>query len=109
MLTLMMILLILASAFLILLVLLQPGKADMGSSFGGAAGQMGVMFGMQKTANLLATITKVTAAVIILLVLVTNRFVVPNSDAHTNVKKVITEGQAVPKSMPSAPVAPAHK
>ncbi len=100
--TLVMLLIILASAFLILLVLLQPGKADMGAAFGGGIGsQMGSMFGTEKTKNILATATKVIAVIILLLTLTTNRFLVGGNNGSGNVKKIITEGKSL--NMKSAP------
>lgn len=97
MLTLIMLLLIVAAAFLIALVLVQPGKADMSAAMGGISSQMGSMFGMQKSVNILAKITKVVAVIILFVILATNRFIVPNSSTHNvQVKKVITEGQNIP-------------
>ena len=100
--TLVMLLIILASAFVILLVLLQPGKADMGATFGGGIGsQMGSMFGTEKTKNILATATKVAAVLILLLTLTTNKFLVGGNNNSGSVKKIITEGKSV--NMKSAP------
>lgn len=65
---------IIASLLLIVVVLLQPGKGDLSASFGGLSSQMGSMFGMQKTANLLAKITQGIAAFILVLALATNLF-----------------------------------
>lgn len=106
--TLVMLLIILASAFIILLVLLQPGKADMGATFGGGiGGQMGSMFGMEKTKNILATVTKITAAVIMLLALTTNKFLVGGNNSGAAMQKIVTEGKTVNMKTAPASQAPA--
>ena len=111
MITLLMILSIFAAILMIILVLLQPGKADMGSAMGGFSSQMGSVFGMQKSANILATITKVLAGVILVVILSTNKFFLPNSSGTTQVKKVITEGvnMTAPPLMPGQAPAPQPK
>ncbi len=110
MITLLMILSIFAALFLILLVLLQPGKGDMSAAMGGFSSQMGSVFGMQKSANILATITKVTAGIILVLILATNKFFLTNAGSGEPVKKVITEGQNInlnaPPQMPGQAPAP---
>ncbi len=85
---------------LILLVLVQPGKADMGATFGGLGSQMGTMFGTERSKNILATATKVCAVAILVLVLVTNKFFVGGNDKA--VQKIVTEGQSS-SVMQSAP------
>ncbi len=86
------ILTILIAILLILLVLVQPGKADMGATFGGLGSQMGTMFGTERSKNILAQATKICAAAILVLVLVTNKFFIGNNNEAVN--KIITEGQA---------------
>lgn len=103
---------IVVAILLILLVLVQPGKADMGATFGGLGSQMGNMFGNERSRNILATATKVCAGIIMLLVLVTNKFFVGGND---NVQKIITEGartsavQNAPKPKMPAQVQPSEE
>ena len=96
------ILLIIVAIFLIIAVLLQPGKGDMGATFGGGLGsQMGAMFGMQKTVSLLAKITRILAIAILLITLMVNKFfLTPKTEAE----KPVTEGASTQTEMPvSAP------
>ncbi len=106
--TLVMVLMILAAAFIIILVLLQPGKADMGATFGGGIGsQMGSMFGTEKTKNILATATKATALFILLLALGTNKFLVGGNYNTPAEQKIVTEGQTFNMKAAPATQAPA--
>ncbi len=68
------IIIILASILLVVVVLLQPGKGDLTATFGGLGGQMGSMFGMQRTANILQKITRYLAIGILALALLINLF-----------------------------------
>lgn len=95
------ILLIILSIFLIGLVLLQPGKGDLSAQFGGIGGQMGSMFGMQRTANLLSKMTKYLAAVILVLAVIANFFL--NDPEVQSVNKPVTEGAKAPATSPLAP------
>lgn len=93
------IIIILSSLFLIAVVLLQPGKGDLTATFGGLSGQFGTMFGMQKTKNILSTITKVLAAILFVLALLVNRFFVGSTTTgEGQVVKPVTEGAKVPAS-----------
>jgi protein translocase SecG subunit len=97
------ILIILISIVLIAFVLLQPGKGDLSASFGGIGGQMGTMFGMQRTVTMLAKLTKILAIAILFLVLIANKFFVGQETA--SVQKLSTEGAEAPLNMPmSTPV-----
>jgi preprotein translocase subunit SecG len=110
MLTLLMILSIIVAIFLIILVLLQPGKGDMSAAMGGFSSQMGSVFGMQKSANILAVVTKVLAGIILVIILATNKFFISNTGSSEPIKKVITEGQNInmtaPPQMPGKAPAP---
>ena len=98
------ILIILASIFLIIAVLLQPGKGDLTATFGGLSGQFGSMFGMQKTKNILSTTTKVLVASIFVLALLVNRFFVSGVGHQTGqTVKPVTEGAKVPVGNLAAP------
>jgi preprotein translocase subunit SecG len=80
--TVIVILSIIAAILLILVVLLQPGKGDLSASFGGIGSQMGSMFGMQKTANILAKITKYLAAFIVIMAILVNKFFIEPDEAE---------------------------
>lgn len=99
--TLFSILIIIIAIFMIIAVLLQPGKGDMGATFGGGLGsQMGAMFGMQKTVSLLAKITRYLAIAILLLTLLVNKFfLTPTVDAE----KPVTQGASTQTESPVAP------
>jgi len=93
------IIIILSSIFMIAVVLLQPGKGDLTATFGGLSGQFGTMFGMQKTKNILSTITKVLAVIIFVLALLVNRFFVGSTTTiEGQAVKPVTEGANVPAS-----------
>jgi preprotein translocase subunit SecG len=91
------ILVILASVLLIVVVLLQPGKGDLSSTFGGLSGQMGSMFGMTRTANILQKITRYLAIGILVVTLLINKFFLyPDTDSANRSNTVLpgTTGQA---------------
>ena len=94
------ILIILASIFLIIAVLLQPGKGDLTATFGGLSGQFGTMFGMQKTKNILSSTTKVLIGIIFVFAILVNRFFVSSvtHQAGTSIVKPVTEGAKLPAS-----------
>ena len=93
------ILIILASLFVIIAVLLQPGKGDLTATFGGLSGQFGTMFGMQKTKNILSSTTKVLIGIIFVFALLVNRFFVSSVGSQTGqVVKPVTEGAKLPAS-----------
>lgn len=87
------IIVILASILLIVVVLLQPGKGDLTATFGGLGGQMGSMFGMQRTANLLQKITRYLAIGILLIALLINKFFLyPSEEAASRSNTVLSTG-----------------
>lgn len=90
------IIIIICSILLIAVVLLQPGKGDLSATFGGISSQMGSMFGMQKTANILTRITKALAIAILVLTLFANKFFVGTGDYAPNELKPVTEGASKP-------------
>ncbi|PKL84969.1 MAG: preprotein translocase subunit SecG [Ignavibacteriae bacterium HGW-Ignavibacteriae-1] len=98
------IVMIILSVLLILVVLLQPGKGDMITGMGGLGGTFSSMLGSRRTLDLLSKITVGLAASIFVLALVTNKFFVGSGDETT---RPVTEGVAVPQSVPSTPVQPA--
>ncbi len=105
------ILILMGAILMIAVVLLQPGKGDLTATFGGLSSQFGAVFGMQRANDLLAKVTKWIAAIILVLILLTNKFFVSQHSVEQQVKPV-TEGTSVPtqQQMPGAltppPVAP---
>jgi preprotein translocase subunit SecG len=93
---LMVVLIIIASIFLIIAVLLQPGKGDLSATFGGFGGQMGSMFGMQRTKDIMSRVTQILAIIIFVFALLVNRFFVSGNSPQTQQVKPITEGAKVP-------------
>ncbi|MCO5252401.1 MAG: preprotein translocase subunit SecG [Candidatus Kapabacteria bacterium] len=98
------IVMIILSVLLILVVLLQPGKGDMITGMGGLGGTFSSMLGSRRTLDLLSKITVGLAASIFVLALMTNKFFVGSADEMT---RPVTEGVAVPQTVPSTPVQPA--
>ncbi len=88
--------LLLWAILMILVVLLQPGKGDLTATFGGISSQFGQVFGMQKATDLLAKITKWIAVVILLLILITNKFFVGQKSEEVRQVKPVTEGAQIP-------------
>ncbi len=110
MLEVMMIIMIIAAILLIVAVLVQPGKGDLSAQFGGMGGQFGSMFGMQRTANFLTRFTQILALVLIVMILVSNRFFIGNGTLEDVRPKSATEGAKVPTAAPQAPAqAPAQQ
>ncbi len=95
MLSILIIIILLGAILLIAAVLLQPGKGDLTATFGGISSQFGAVFGMQRANDLLAKITKWIAAIILILILITNKFFV-NQDKVEEQVKPVTEGAELP-------------
>lgn len=94
------ILIIIASALLILVVLLQPGKGDMLAGLGGGlANNLSSMFGSRRAMDLLMKITIGLAAAILVFTLLTNKFFVGQNQ---DVPKPLIEGTQLPPSAPPA-------
>ena len=89
------ILIIIAALLMIGVVLLQPGKGDLTATFGGLSSQFGQVFGMQRANNLLGTITKWIAAIILILIIAVNKFFV-TPEVQMQQAKPVTEGAKVP-------------
>ena len=114
MLTAMMILFVLAAVLLIGAVLLQPGKGSglSGGFGGGAAGQISTMFGARRTADFLQKFTFGLAIGILILILVTNKFLVSpavvTNAAGGDERTPITVGASKPAPQPvqQAPATP---
>jgi protein translocase SecG subunit len=94
------ILIIIASALLIMVVLLQPGKGDMLAGLGGGlTNNLTSMFGSRRTMDLLVKITIGLAVTILVFTLVTNKFFVGQNQ---DVPKPLIEGTQLPPSAPPA-------
>ena len=89
------ILILFGAVLVIIAVLLQPGKGDLTATFGGLSSQFGAVFGMQRANDLLAKVTKWIAAIVLVLVLLTNKFFVGQETAEQQIKPV-TEGAELP-------------
>jgi preprotein translocase subunit SecG len=90
--------------FLILAVMIQPGKGGMGSGFGGASGELGNMFGTRRTADFLVKSTIGLAIAIFVLTLVTNKILLPTGGDELT---PVTTGAKVP--MPAAVPMPSQQ
>jgi len=105
--TLLAILIIFGAVLMIAVVLLQPGKGDLTAAFGGLSSQFGAVFGMQRANDLLAKITKWIAAILLVLIILSNKFFIM-PETSSNELKPVTEGASVPmeQTMPGALTAP---
>jgi preprotein translocase subunit SecG len=97
------------SLFLIVVILLQPGKGgDVGNAFGGGLGS-GAMFGPRGAGNLLSRATTVVAVLFmttsITLALFSNKRMMEDSDVADELERLEAEEQVVPEGVDgSAPV-----
>lgn len=87
-------------------VLIQPGKGDLSAGFGGVGGQLGSMFGMRKTTDLLAKITIGLAAAVLILSVIVNKFLLP--DNENSAVAPVMQGAQAPAAAQQAPL-PAPK
>ncbi|ROL62428.1 preprotein translocase subunit SecG [Bacteroidetes/Chlorobi group bacterium ChocPot_Mid] len=103
--TVLIILILFGAILMIAVVLLQPGKGDLTATFGGLSSQFGAVFGMQRANDLLAKVTKWIAAIILILILLTNKFFVSQDTVKEQLKPV-TEGASVPAQQAPGNLAP---
>jgi protein translocase SecG subunit len=108
--TLLIILSIFASFLLILVVLIQPGKAEMISGMGGLGGQAMNMFGVRQSRNFLQNLTiGLTAGIMVAAILVNKVFLETKEGGE---RAPVTQGAALPTApLPTgspAPQAPAQ-
>lgn len=94
------ILMIIISALLILVVLIQPGKGDMATGLGTIGGSMSSMFGSRRAMDLLTKITVILAVSLMLLAMIANKFFVGQG---TELVKPVTEGVVVPNQAKPLP------
>lgn len=96
--TLLILLSVFASVLLILVVLIQPGKAEMISGMGGIGGQAMNLFGVRAGRNFLQNLTiGLTAAIMIIALLVNKVFL---TEAGTGERQATVEGAEVPVNAP---------
>jgi len=97
------ILLIILSAVLILVVLIQPGKGEMLTGVGGISGQFNSVLGTKKATDLLKNITVYSAVAIAVLCLVFNlSYERPVATQNNNLPATLERGEIAP-TPPSAP------
>lgn len=81
--------------FMILIILLQPAKGDMGAAFGGGGGGSGAVFGPRGPANMLQRATTVVAVMFmgtsITLALYSDPKILTDSNADTEMKAIQDE------------------
>lgn len=100
---------ILISILLVAAVLIQPGKGDLGASFGGGiGGQFGSMFGTRRTADFLTKFTIGLAMSIMILSVLANKFFVSDLTTEVGGRAPATQGAQIPTSM-STQQAPAQQ
>lgn len=93
----------LLAILLIAVVLIQPGKGDMASGFGGVGMGLGSMFGNRRATDLLTKITIGLAASILLLSVVANKFM--SNEAVEEITPVTQGATATPTATPpSVPI-----
>lgn len=101
--TFLIILMMIIAVLLIAVVLLQPGKGDMITGMSGLTNTFSSMLGSRRAIDLLSKITISLAVAILLLSVVTNKFFLPKGGVEI---KPVTEGVAVPQTVPNQPVQP---
>ncbi|NQW29410.1 MAG: preprotein translocase subunit SecG [Ignavibacteria bacterium] len=98
--TILVLLAVFASILLILVVLVQPGKAEMISGMGGIGGQFSNMFGVRQSRNFLQNLTIGLTAAIMLISILVNKVFLPTGESSE--RAPVTQGAAIPTT-PSAP------
>ncbi len=92
-----------ASLLLIMVVLIQPGKAEMISGMGGLGGQLNNILGVRAGRNILQNITIGLITAIILIAIAVNKLFLP-SDEEANAP--VTSGRSIPtNAIPNPPSA----
>lgn len=92
--TLLILLCVVASILLVLVILIQPGKAEMISGMGGLGGQAMNLFGVRQSRNVLQNLTIGLTAAIMVFSLVVNKFFMDTSSAGE--RAPVTQGAALP-------------
>ncbi len=104
--TILILLSVFASILLILVILIQPGKAEMISGMGGLGGQAMNLFGVRQSRNVLQNLTiGLTVAIMVMAVLVNKVFL---DDGSTGQRAPVTQGAELPtQPMPTGQPSPA--
>ena len=103
--TLLIVLSIFASFLLILVVLIQPGKAEMISGMGGLGGQAMNMFGVRQSRNFLQNLTIGLTAGIMVAAILVNKVFLETTDGGE--RAPVTQGAALPTApLPTGTPAP---
>ena len=93
---------IIASVLLILVVMIQPGKADMISGMGSIGGQMTNLLGVRQSRNVLQSTTMILLGAMVLVSIVVNKFFLATDDGAG--RAPVSQGVEVPTTqMPAAP------
>lgn len=114
--TLVIILCMFASILLVLVVLVQPGKADMISGMGGFGGQFTNLLGVRQSRNILQNLTIGLAAFLMVASILVNRFMLPTGEGAERAPittgaeaPVVSPGTTVPQAAPAPAPAPAQQ
>jgi protein translocase SecG subunit len=92
---------LIAAILLILVVMVQPGKADMISGMGGFGGQMTNLLGVRQSRNILQNATMVLLGGLVLIAVVVNKFFLASNNGSGPVP--VTQGAEIPQtSLPAA-------
>lgn len=104
--TILILLSVFASILLILVVLIQPGKAEMISGMGGLGGQAMNLFGVRQSRNVLQNLTVgLTIAIMVMAVLVNKVFL---HESTAGQRAPVTQGAELPtQTMPTGQPSPA--
>ena len=93
---------IIVSVLLILIVLVQPGKADMISGMGGLGGQMSNLLGVRQSRNILQNATMILLGSLVLVSVVVNKFFISSGGSGSE-RAPVSQGVEVPVAPPSGP------
>ncbi|MCX6139847.1 MAG: preprotein translocase subunit SecG [Candidatus Kapabacteria bacterium] len=91
-----------AAILLILLVMVQPGKADMISGMGGLGGQMTNLLGVRQSRNILQNATMILLGSLVLVSILTNKLFVGQEGSGTE-RAPVSQGVEIPVTPSSAP------
>lgn len=86
---------LIAAILLILVVMVQPGKADMISGMGGLGGQMTNLLGVRQSRNVLQNATMVLLGALVLIAVVVNKFFLASENGGGPVP--VTQGAEIPQ------------
>jgi len=95
------------AVLLVLVVLIQPGKADMIAGMGGFGGQMSNLFGHRQSRNLLQTITMSLTAGLMFFAVVINKTALP--ERTSGIRGSVLENVDPSSLPPASPQRPAQQ